>query len=308
MRNNGETTRETGLLVLAAGMGSRYGGVKQIEGVGPNGEALIDYSLYDALESGFNRIVFVVREEIRRDVEEFFSGKIPSEVTVRFVNQRLDDLPGSYTSPANREKPWGTAHAVYAARDEMGVPFTMINGDDFYGRESFQAMADFLRERHVDETVYSLVGFRLDRTLSPHGSVSRALCEVDADGNVATIAEHKSIHYADGGIVSEVSGSQRTLTGSELTSMNMFGFTPAVFTQVEHEMTRFLSDNIGDPKAEFYVPWALNNLISAGRATLTPLSTDAQWFGMTYREDKPTVEEAIQRYVDAGVYPSRLWE
>jgi NDP-sugar pyrophosphorylase family protein len=305
--NNGGSSREIGLVVLAAGMGSRYGGVKQIDGVGPNGEALIDYSIYDALESGFRHIVFVVREEIRADVEEFFAGKMPSDATVRFVNQRLDDLPGNYRPPANREKPWGTAHAVFAARNEVAVPFAMINGDDFYGRESFQAMADFLRQLSVDETRYSLVGFRLDRTLSPHGSVSRALCEVDADGNVASIAEHKSIHYADGGIVSEVSGSQRTLTGSELTSMNMFGFTPAVFTQVEHEMTRFLSDNLSDPKAEFYVPWALNNLIAAGRATLTPVSTQAQWFGMTYREDKPTVEEAIQRYVDAGVYPARLW-
>jgi NDP-sugar pyrophosphorylase family protein len=288
-------------------MGSRFGGVKQIEGVGPNGEALIDYSIYDALQAGFRRIVFVVREEIRRDVQNFFAGKIPDDVSVSFVNQRLDDLPGSYSPPSDREKPWGTAHAVYAAREELSVPFAMINGDDFYGRESFQAMARFLRERNVDEQHYSLVGFRLDRTLSPHGSVSRALCELDEQGDVRSIAEHKNIRYEDGGIVTGEAGASRTLTGSELTSMNLFGFTPGFFRQLEVELTRFLVDKVRDPKAEIYVPWALNKLIGAGKARLTPLATTAQWFGMTYREDQPTVEQALRRYVETGVYPSELW-
>ena len=308
MGHEGDSTSDIGLLVLAAGMGSRFGGVKQIEGVGPGGEALIDYSIYDALHSGFRRIVFVVREEIREDVESFFAGKIPDDVTVRFVNQRLNDLPGTFQPPGGREKPWGTAHAVYAAREEMPVPFAMINGDDFYGRESFASMADFLRGRDNSEAHYGLVGFRLDRTLSPHGSVSRALCEVKEDGSVGSIVEHKSIRYGDDGIVSEDRDSRRYLTGSELTSMNMFGFTPSFFGQLEVEMTRFLSNNVQDPKSEIYVPWALNNLIAAGKAQLTALQTDAQWFGMTYREDKPAVEEALRRYVEEGLYPGSLWD
>jgi NDP-sugar pyrophosphorylase family protein len=296
-----------GLVVLAAGMGSRFGGVKQIEGVGPSGEALIDYSIYDALRSGFRTIVFVVREEIGADVEEFFSGKIPSDVTVRFVNQRLDDVPGDYHAPSGRQKPWGTAHAVYAARNDIDVPFAMINGDDFYGRTSFERMAAFLAERARHEHRYSLVGFELNRTLSPHGSVSRALCDLNSEGDVSSIAEHKSIHYADGGIVSDLTDGPRRLKGDELTSMNMFGFTPAFFPQLEAQLGRFLSDRGQDPKAEIYVPWVLNNLIAAGEATLTPLSTDAQWFGMTYRDDKPEVERALQEYVASGVYPASLW-
>ena len=307
MAGTNESEAEIGLLVLAAGMGSRFGGVKQIEGVGPNGEALIDYSLYDALQSGFRRIVFVVREEIRGDVEEFFAGKIPDDVNVSFVNQRLDDLPGTYNPPAARVKPWGTAHAVYAARDELTVPFAMINGDDFYGRESFQTMADFLKSRSVDEHHYSLVGFRLDRTLSPHGSVSRALCEVNEQGDVRSIAEHKNIRYEAGSIVTGAEGEDRTLSGSELTSMNLFGFTPAFFKQLEGELTRFLVDYAYDPKAEIYVPWVLNNLIAAGKARLSPLASTAQWFGMTYREDQSAVQQAIHRYVEIGIYPARLW-
>ncbi len=296
-----------GLIVLAAGMGSRFGGVKQIEGVGPSGEALIDYSIYDALQSGFRTIVFIVREEIRADVEQFFSGKIPPEVTVRFVNQELDDLPGRHRAPSDRRKPWGTAHAVYAARKDIDVPFAMINGDDFYGRSSFEGMAAFLSERARQERRYSLVGFELDRTLSPHGSVSRALCDLNDQGDVRSIAEHKSIRYAEGAIVSDTPDGPHPLQGDELTSMNMFGFTPAFFSQLEAELTRFLSERGQDPKAEIYVPWVLNNLIAAGEATLTPLSTDAQWFGMTYREDKPAVEKALREYVDSGVYPASLW-
>ncbi|MFP3960296.1 MAG: NDP-sugar synthase [Spirochaetaceae bacterium] len=300
--------RELTLVVLAAGMGSRYGGIKQIDPVGPGGEALIEYSIFDALRAGFTRVCFIVRRDIREAVSSFFDPKLEGRASVVYAEQDLADVPEGFMVPAERTKPWGPAHAVLAARDVVRGPFAAINADDFYGRESFESVARFLTEVDPDAPRYCMVGFRLDRTLSEHGAVSRALCEVDEEGMLRHIEEHKKIERADGGIVSHLpDGSDLSLRGDQVVSMNLFGFTPVVFGQFGEEFRRFLAEQGGDPKVEFYLPTVQNTLIAEGRATMRVLPHAGRWFGMTYREDKPNVEAEIRRMIAEGEYPERLW-
>ena len=300
-------TRTT-LVLLAAGMGSRYGGVKQIDAVGPGGEAIIDYSIFDALHVGFTDLCFVVRAEVEDDVREFFEGKFPDTINVSYAVQSLDDLPEGLTTPAERSKPWGTAHAVYAARHAVGTPFAVINADDFYGRDAYKTLHAYLAALANDETDYAMVGYRLDETLSEHGTVSRGICRKDADGFLESIEEHKKIARKDSKIVDTLEdGSTVELQPEDTTSMNMFGFTPAVFPQIEHEFADFVRTEGENPKAEFYIPTLMTRLINAEKAQMRVLSTKAQWFGMTYREDKEVVQARIREYVDSGVYPGRLW-
>lgn len=306
--NQGHQGNQATLLVLAAGMGSRYGGVKQIDGVGPGGEALIDYSIYDALSAGFSAVCFVVREEIADDVRQFFQGKLPDHVSVTFVNQTLSDIPEGFSVPANRTKPWGTGHAVLAARDAVHTPFAVINGDDFYGRESFQIMFDFLSGKPSTSTEYCMVGYRLRETLSEHGTVSRGICQVREDGYLEGIEEHKQIEKTEDGALSHrPTGSDVRLTGDEIASMNFFGFTPGVFGQLWRQFGVFLKDHATDAKAEFFIPWGLDNLLSAHEASMKVLPTSSTWFGMTYREEKEQVQRAIREFIDQGIYPERLW-
>lgn len=301
------STRTT-LVLLAAGMGSRYGGVKQIDGVGPNGEAIIDYSIYDALHVGFTDLCFVVRAEIEDAVREFFAGKFPDGVRVRYAIQSLDDVPGDLEVPADRSKPWGTAHAVYAARHVVDTPFAVVNADDFYGRDAYKTVQAYLAALSNDETDYAMVGYRLEDTLSEHGSVSRGICKKDADGFLASIEEHKKIEKQGSRIVDTLdNGSTVELESDDIASMNMFGFTPAVFPQIDDEFGRFVRKNGDNPTAEFYIPTFMTSLIEAERAQMRVLSTRAQWFGMTYKEDKPAVQARIREFVEAGVYPKRLW-
>jgi choline kinase len=300
-------TRTT-LVLLAAGMGSRYGGVKQIDGVGPNGEAIIDYSIFDALRVGFTDLCFVVRAEIEDDVREFFAGKFPDTIGVTYAVQSLEDIPSGLTMPAQRSKPWGTAHAVYAARDSVSSPFAVVNADDFYGRDAYKTLHAYLAALANDETDYAMVGYRLDETLSEHGTVSRGICEKDADGFLERIEEHKKIARTDGTIVDTLDdGTTVELQPDDVTSMNMFGFTPAVFEQIREKFADFVRDNGDDPKAEFYIPTLMSALIEEERAQMRVLTTTAQWFGMTYQEDKEAVRNQIRGFVEAGTYPSRLW-
>jgi UTP-glucose-1-phosphate uridylyltransferase len=302
------TDTRTTLVLLAAGMGSRYGGVKQIDGVGPNGEAIIDYSIYDALRVGFTDLCFVVRADIEDAVREFFAGKFPDTIRVTYAIQSLDDIPGGTPAPAGREKPWGTSHAVYAARHVVESPFAVINADDFYGRDAYKTLHAYLAALSNSETDYAMVGYRLEETLSPHGTVSRGICRKDADGFLESITEHKKIAQTDGRITDTgEDGSTEELQPDDVASMNMFGFTPAVFAQIEGEFAAFVRRSGSDPRAEFYIPDLMTRLIAAGEAQMRVLSTTARWFGMTYREDRDMVQERIREYVEAGIYPKNLW-
>jgi NDP-sugar pyrophosphorylase family protein len=302
------TDTRTTLVLLAAGMGSRYGGVKQIDAVGPNGEAIIDYSIFDALHVGFTDLCFVVRAEIEEAVREFFAGKFPDTIGVRYAVQSLQDIPEGITVPVERSKPWGTAHAVYAARNVVDTPFAVVNADDFYGRDAYKTLHAYLSALANDETDYAMVGYRLEDTLSEHGTVSRGICQKDADGFLESIEEHKKIEKQDTRIVDTLDdGTAEELQPDDIASMNMFGFTPAVFGQIEHEFTAFLQERADDPKAEFYIPTLMTRLINAKRAQMRVLSTKARWFGMTYKEDKQKVQARIRDYVESGVYPRKLW-
>lgn len=296
------------LVVLAAGMGSRYGGIKQIDPVGPDGEAILDYSVYDALEAGFGSVVFVIRRDIEDEFRRVVGARFDSEVDVRYAFQEMDDLPVSGVDTSVRAKPWGTAHAVWAARDVVDTPFAVINADDFYGREAYRILASFLLQRSNEDTDYAMVGFRVDRTLSPNGSVSRAVCETDPEGCLRQIVEHKNIFVDGERIVSKSeSGSQQNLEPDTTVSMNMFGFTPTIFPAITHGLSNFLGAKAGDPKAEYYIPTVLDELIRSGQGRVRVLQSSGQWFGVTYREDRPGVVEALESLAQAGAYPRPLW-
>ncbi|MFW6387764.1 MAG: nucleotidyltransferase family protein [bacterium] len=296
------------LVVLAAGMGSRYGGIKQIDGVGPDGEAILDYSVYDALQSGFGKVVFVIRRDIEDDFRRVVGARFESNIDVHYAFQEMDDLPLSGIDPSGRKKPWGTAHAVWAARTVVEEPFAVINADDFYGREAYTLLGEWLAHREVDEHEYAMVGFRVENTLSPNGSVSRAVCETDSKGALRRIVEHKNIYRRDDAIRSESdAGETLNLAPDTTVSMNMFGFTPSVFPEVGQGLEAFLKRNGDDPKAEYYIPTLLDELISRDEARVTVLQSSGEWFGVTYREDRPGVVKALEALAEKGVYPRPLW-
>jgi dTDP-glucose pyrophosphorylase len=285
------------LLVLAAGMGSRYGGLKQIEPVGPSGETVLDYAVYDAMRAGFGKVVFVIRRELeeafRKTVIAGYSGRIAVEVAF----QSSDDLPAGTGVPAGREKPWGTGHAVWCARAALGGPFAVINADDFYGRGSFVRLATFLGR--TKGTRYAIVGYRLAGTLSENGTVSRGVCH-ERDGRLVSITEERAIGRAD-------VGRGRRFTGDEIVSMNLWGFTPAVFDGLGAGLRAFLAARGSDPGAEYFLPAAVSRLISEGAASVEVLPTGDAWFGITYREDRQRVAAAIKELVVRGEYPARLF-
>ena len=286
------------LVVLAAGMGSRYGGLKQLDPVGPGGETVLDYAVFDALRAGFARVVFV----IRRDFEEVFRERIGSRYAGRaevdYVFQSLDALPAGFTPPPGREKPWGTGHAVWCAAGALRGNFAVINADDFYGADSFAQLARFLGAARGPE--FAMVGFRLANTLSEHGTVSRGVTASGPDGDLRSIVEHT-------GIAAGEVGAGRRYSGEEIVSMNCWGFTPDLLPGLDAEFRGFLAARGAEPKAEFYLPAAVSALIGRGGARVRVLPTSATWFGVTYREDKPRVQAAVAALVYSGAYPERLW-
>jgi dTDP-glucose pyrophosphorylase len=298
------------LLILAAGMSSRYGGgSKQTDGMGPCGETLLDYSVYDAKRAGFGRIVFVIRREGEAAFRERVVSRLEPHLPVALVYQEMSDLPSGFQVPAERAKPWGTGHAVLAARHEIREPFCVINADDYYGRDSFQVMADWLRRPDLDgpPCAWSMVGFRLRNTLSEHGKVARGICEV-RDGLLTGIEELTDIFRTDAGAENRPpEQAVRPLSGDEIVSLNMWGFTLAVFADFQRSFTVFLEENTASARAEFYIPSGVDAAIHAGRATCRVLPTTSQWFGVTYQEDKPRVTAAVRALVDADMYPSPLW-
>lgn len=286
------------LLILAAGMGSRYGGLKQIDPVGPHGETLLDYSIADALAAGFDRVVFVIRRDFEALFREKIGAKYEGRMRVDYVFQSLDRLPHGYSVPAGREKPWGTGHATWCAKGAIHEPFAVINADDFYGRDSFRQLAEFLRQGEPRQA--ALAGFTLRRTLSENGLVSRGLCQV-VEGWLHRVEERTGISATD-------VGPGRELTGDETVSMNCWAFEPEFLIALDSEWRRFLAAvPEGDVKAEFYLPGAVSNLIQDGALTARVLPTSSDWFGVTYREDRPRVEAAIRALVDRGDYASPLF-
>lgn len=298
------------LLVLAAGMGSRYGGLKQIDPVGPNGEFIIDYSIYDAIQAGISRVVFVIRREMEPLFREAVGDRFQDRIEVDYAFQELDMLPEGYSLPETRAKPWGTAHATLVAKDAVPGPVVVINADDFYGRTAYQALADFLR-RHPDpaKNEYALAGFRLSQTVSPHGSVSRGICEVDSSGHLQSVTERTRIGKSENGVGFEFHEGNRAfpLTGNEIASMNMWAFTPTIFHHLERLFRSFLDESRQNEKAEFFLPTAVDRLIHEGTANVSVLTTADRWFGVTYPEDKQEVTSGIQELIAKGQYPENLW-
>ena len=297
------------LLVLAAGMGSRYGSLKQMDGVGPNGEAIIDYSVYDAIRAGFGKVVFVIRHSFAEDFKEVFNAeRFGHRIEVEYVYQELDYLPEGFTLPEGRVKPWGTNHAVMMAADVIKEPFAAINADDFYGRNSYEVIAGFLSQLEGSEGRYCMVGYEVSKTLSENGTVSRGVCTVDAEGNLTSMVERTQIERVDGTILFHDGGADELLAENAPVSMNFFGFTPDYFRHSESFFKEFLSENIDNLKSEFYIPRMVNKVINDGTATMKVLTTRADWFGVTYKEDKPQLVANIEELIEDGVYPRNLWE
>jgi len=298
------------LLVLAAGMGSRYGGLKQMDAFGPGGETIIDYSIYDAINAGFGKVVFIIRESFRTDFENFFKGKFEDKIEVVYVAQDLHYLPDGYSVPETREKPWGTGHAVWVAKDVINEPFAVINADDYYGQESYSTLIDFFKSLpEGEQNVYSLIGYYLKNTLSEHGTVNRGVCSSDNEGNLTTIEECTKIKREKDNIVRYPRSDDyhAYLPDDTLVSMNMFGFLPSYFDYCEEYFKKFLDTDINVPKSEFYIPTLLDKLIETKKIKVKVLSSDANWFGVTYQDDKPIVIDKLNKLIEAGVYPRKLW-
>lgn len=296
------------LVILAAGMGSRFGGLKQVEPVGPKGEAIIDYSIFDAIRAGFGKVVFVIRESFADAFKEKFGDKLAGKVEVEYVFQELDNLPEGFSLPEGREKPWGTAHAILVAKDVIKEPFCALNADDFYGFNAYKVMADFLKNSEKPNE-YSMVGYKLRNTLSDYGSVSRGICQVNENNFLESIVETKKILKKDGKIISiEPEGIEKTLTGEETASMNIWGFKTSIFEVLEQKFTEFLKKEINNPKSEMYIPSVVFEMIDENKATVKVLNTNSPWFGVTYKKDKPVVVEKINSLIKEGEYPQEIFK
>ncbi len=288
------------LLIMAAGMGSRYGGLKQLDSVGPNGETIIDYSVYDAIRAGFNKVVFVIRKEFYKEFRSLITDKYSGEVQVEFAFQELDNLPNGFFCPVGREKPWGTGHAILTTKDLIQEPFVAINGDDFYGLESFKVVAEYYQNGGAD---FSMVAFQLDNTLSDFGSVTRGLCTLDGD-KLDTVIETDGLQMSSDGMKSD---RKIVLSGKEPVSMNVWGFTPDLFFYLESMFIEFLEKEGKELKSEYLIPSVVNTLIQSGQKSVQTLHSSAKWFGVTYKEDKPYVTEQIKKLIDNGNYPKKLF-
>lgn len=296
------------LFVLAAGMGSRYGGLKQLDPLGPQGQTIMDYSIYDAIQAGFGKVVFVIRKDFEKDFREKILSKYEGHIPVEVVFQATDKLPEGYVCPADRTKPWGTNHAVMMGSEVISEPFAVINADDFYGRDAFRVMAEDLMRPRDRKGDYSMVGFRVGNTMTENGSVARGVCE-NKNGLLTSVVERTAISYdKEHNIVfTDENGKEQTLDPTTPVSMNLWGFTPDYFEYSEREFKKFLDKDINTPKSEFFIPLAVDALINSGEATVKVLDTDSKWFGVTYAADRPGVVEKLAALHAAGHYPESMF-
>ncbi|MBO4945704.1 MAG: nucleotidyltransferase [Muribaculaceae bacterium] len=296
------------LFVLAAGMGSRYGGLKQLDTLGPHGETIMDYSIYDAMQAGFGKVVFVIRKDFEDDFRKIVLSKYEGHIPTEVVFQSINDLPEGYTCPADRTKPWGTNHAVLMGKDAIKEPFAVINADDFYGRNAFEVIAKELSKPHDKAGDYCMVGFRVGNTMTENGSVARGVCST-SDGKLTGVVERTAISYdKEGNIVfTDENGEVQTLDPMTPVSMNLWGFTPDYFGYSEREFKKFLDKDLNTPKSEFFIPLAIDTLIHSGEATVKVLDTDSKWFGVTYAADRPGVVAKFAELHESGEYPEKLF-
>ena len=295
------------IVILAAGMASRYGSMKQTESFGPSGETIMDYSIYDAIRAGFGKVVFIIREEFAENFKAIFEPKLKGRIATDYVYQQLTSFTGGRVIPADRTKPWGTAHAVLCCKGKVNEPFAVINADDYYGRDAFAKAFHFLTTQ-CNEQTYCIVGYELKNTLSDNGSVSRGVCEVNADHNLTDINERTSIsRAADGKVSYEDNTGSHEVSEDSLVSMNYLCFAPRFIDLCEEQFHTFLDERINEPKSEFFIPTATKNFIQSGKGVVKVIPTSAKWFGVTYKEDAPGVQASINALVASGEYPSALW-
>lgn len=295
------------LLVLAAGLGSRYGGIKQMDPVGSNGEFILDYSMFDAVRAGFDKVVLVIRDEIEEPLKEHFKA-LDGKLEIAYVKQHLDELPAPFKCPEDRKKPWGTGHAIWCARHVIDSPFAAINADDFYGARTFKVLADFLMSKECNADTYAMVAFQLNKTLSENGTVSRGICQGDGNGYLASVVERTSIEGTENGArFKDDDGNWYPLTGFEPASMNFWGFTPSLFDRMEVLFKEFLQARGNEAKSEFYIPFVVDALIKKGICRARLLETPEHWFGMTYSQDHAFVVSKVKELTAAGIYPEKLW-
>lgn len=295
------------LVIMAAGMASRYGSMKQIQQFGPGGETIMDYSIYDAIDAGFGKVVFIIRKDFAEDFKNIFEPKLKGRIATEYVYQELDAYLGDYQVPEDRKKPWGTSHAILCAQNAVNEPFAVINADDFYGNDAFKKAFNFL-VNECNNTTYGLIGYELAKTLSANGSVSRGVCEVDANNNLVAIKEMLKIYRENGHMVNEEpDGTKTAIPEDAKASMNFWCFAPSIFPFLQEEFKVFLKENINNPKAEFLIPLTCDTFIKTGKGVIKVIPTSAQWFGVTYKEDAPVVKESLHQLVDKGAYPQKLW-
>lgn len=296
------------LVIMAAGMASRYGSMKQIQQFGPGGETIMDYSIYDAIKTGFKKVVFIIRKDFADDFKNIFEPKLKGRIEIEYVYQEMDKYMEGHPIPSDRTKPWGTAHAILCTEEVVKEPFAVINADDFYGGDAFKKANDFL-SNSCKEDVYAIIGYELAKTLSEHGSVSRGVCEVDQNNNLVAINERVKIYRENGKMVyEEADGSKHEVPENAKASMNFWCFHPSIFPFLKQGFKEFLDKNINNPKAEFLIPYAADAFIKKGLGVIKVIPTSAPWFGVTYKEDAPIVKKNLHDLVDSGAYPPSLWK
>ncbi|MDG1136596.1 MAG: sugar phosphate nucleotidyltransferase [Bacteroidales bacterium] len=294
------------LLILAAGIGSRYGGVKQMDEIGPSGESIIDYSIFDAIRAGFGKVVFVLNPKIEKDFKDIYEPRLNGKIKTDYVLQEVSAVPDGVSINSERIKPWGTGHAVLVAKNVINEPFAVINADDFYGKNAFELISNFMHEKGNNSSEYGMVGYKLSNTLSENGSVSRGVCQTDK-GYLTDVVERTSIINQGSKIVFEQNNIKHDIDANSVVSMNFWGFTPLFFDQLEKDFRIFIANNADNIKAEFYIPSVANDLIKKNEAEIAVLTSNDKWFGVTYKDDKETTIKRVKDLVDKGIYPTNIW-